>query len=183
MQGQCSSGFGPRGSELHQGQDIAVPIGTPILAALGSTAISRAPRSFAPAMDRAGAAAHACVSRLSGCASGTRRDRVQHRAPANSRAILDVVIDAAEVSERRCSGPRAAYQLDRRLRGGRLQGRDVVVGPWSSTHRCPRRGYCTSRAGRVGGVRRQRHTGWDADRLLPARPGAPDRHAGGWPDL
>lgn len=41
--GQCSSGFGPRGAEFHQGQDIAAGIGTPILAASSGTVIDSGP--------------------------------------------------------------------------------------------------------------------------------------------
>lgn len=43
VQGQCTSGFGPRGVEFHQGQDIAAPIGTPVLAATGGTVIDSGP--------------------------------------------------------------------------------------------------------------------------------------------
>ncbi|MEV0700071.1 M23 family metallopeptidase [Saccharopolyspora sp. NPDC050389] len=42
-QGQCTSGFGRRGSELHRGQDIAAPIGTPIFAASSGTVIDSGP--------------------------------------------------------------------------------------------------------------------------------------------
>ncbi|TDD41397.1 M23 family metallopeptidase [Saccharopolyspora elongata] len=42
-QGQCTSGFGRRGSEFHRGQDIAAPIGTPILAASSGTVIDSGP--------------------------------------------------------------------------------------------------------------------------------------------
>ncbi|MCI2420061.1 M23 family metallopeptidase [Saccharopolyspora sp. K220] len=41
--GQCTSGFGPRGSEFHRGQDIAAPIGTPIVAASSGTVIDSGP--------------------------------------------------------------------------------------------------------------------------------------------
>lgn len=45
VHGECTSGFGPRGSEFHQGQDIAAPIGTLILAASGGTVIDSGPAS------------------------------------------------------------------------------------------------------------------------------------------
>jgi hypothetical protein len=41
--GQCSSGFGPRSGGFHEGQDIAAPIGTPILAAASGTVIDSGP--------------------------------------------------------------------------------------------------------------------------------------------
>lgn len=43
--GTCSSGFGSRGGEFHRGQDIAAPIGTPIVAASGGTVIDSGPAS------------------------------------------------------------------------------------------------------------------------------------------
>ncbi len=43
--GQCSSGFGPRDGEFHAGQDIAAPIGTPIVAASAGRMIASGPAS------------------------------------------------------------------------------------------------------------------------------------------
>jgi murein DD-endopeptidase MepM/ murein hydrolase activator NlpD len=43
--GRLSSGFGQRGGEFHQGQDIAAPIGTPIHAPLAGTVIDAGPAS------------------------------------------------------------------------------------------------------------------------------------------
>lgn len=43
--GTCSSGFGSRDGEFHRGQDIAAPIGTPIVAAAGGTVIDSGPAS------------------------------------------------------------------------------------------------------------------------------------------
>ncbi|MGW1680082.1 M23 family metallopeptidase [Saccharopolyspora sp. NPDC002376] len=45
VSGQCTSGFGPRGSEFHRGQDIAAPIGIPIVAASNGTVIDAGPAS------------------------------------------------------------------------------------------------------------------------------------------
>ncbi|WP_338595430.1 M23 family metallopeptidase [Saccharopolyspora sp. SCSIO 74807] len=42
-QGACTSGFGPRGGQYHRGQDIAAPIGTAIVAAVGGTVIDSGP--------------------------------------------------------------------------------------------------------------------------------------------
>lgn len=41
--GQCTSGYGQRGNEFHRGQDIAAPIGTPILAASIGRVIASGP--------------------------------------------------------------------------------------------------------------------------------------------
>ncbi|WP_020496967.1 peptidoglycan DD-metalloendopeptidase family protein [Sciscionella marina] len=41
--GTCTSGFGSRGGEFHRGQDIAAPIGTPIVAASSGTVIDSGP--------------------------------------------------------------------------------------------------------------------------------------------
>lgn len=41
--GRCSSGFGPRDGEFHQGQDLAAPIGTPIVAAAEGTVLHAGP--------------------------------------------------------------------------------------------------------------------------------------------
>ena len=43
--GQCSPGFGPHDGDFHAGQDIAAPIGTPIVAASGGTGIDSGPAS------------------------------------------------------------------------------------------------------------------------------------------
>lgn len=43
VSGRCSSGFGPRDGEFHRGQDIAAPIGTPIVAASGGNVIDSGP--------------------------------------------------------------------------------------------------------------------------------------------
>ncbi len=43
--GVCTSGFGPRGGEMHQGQDIAGPIGTPIRATSSGTVLDAGPAS------------------------------------------------------------------------------------------------------------------------------------------
>lgn len=45
VRGTCSSGFGSRGGEFHRGQDIAAPIGTPIVAASNGTVIDSGPAS------------------------------------------------------------------------------------------------------------------------------------------
>ncbi|WP_184485422.1 peptidoglycan DD-metalloendopeptidase family protein [Saccharopolyspora gloriosae] len=45
VQGRCTSGFGPREGEFHEGQDLAAPIGTPILAAHDGTVINAGPAS------------------------------------------------------------------------------------------------------------------------------------------
>ncbi|NKQ52000.1 M23 family metallopeptidase [Amycolatopsis sp. K13G38] len=41
--GRCTSGFGPRGGEFHRGQDIAAPMGAPIVAASGGRVIASGP--------------------------------------------------------------------------------------------------------------------------------------------
>ncbi|WP_263247266.1 peptidoglycan DD-metalloendopeptidase family protein [Saccharopolyspora rosea] len=41
--GRCSSGFGPRDGQFHQGQDLAAPIGTPIVAAAEGTVLNAGP--------------------------------------------------------------------------------------------------------------------------------------------
>ncbi|WP_263249591.1 peptidoglycan DD-metalloendopeptidase family protein [Saccharopolyspora rosea] len=43
--GRCSSGFGPRYGQFHQGQDLAAPIGTPIVAAAEGTVLNAGPAS------------------------------------------------------------------------------------------------------------------------------------------
>lgn len=43
--GRCSSGFGTRSGEVHKGQDIAAPIGTPIVAASSGTVVASGPAS------------------------------------------------------------------------------------------------------------------------------------------
>ena len=43
--GRCSSGFGARGGEFHRGQDLAAPIGTPIVAASSGTVLESGPAS------------------------------------------------------------------------------------------------------------------------------------------
>ena len=43
--GRCTSGFGPRNGEFHHGQDIAAPIGTPIVAAHNGHVIDSGPAS------------------------------------------------------------------------------------------------------------------------------------------
>jgi len=43
--GTCSSGFGQRDGDFHRGQDIAAPIGTPIVAASGGTVLNAGPAS------------------------------------------------------------------------------------------------------------------------------------------
>jgi murein DD-endopeptidase MepM/ murein hydrolase activator NlpD len=43
--GRLSSPFGQRGGRMHQGQDIAAPIGTPIHAPLAGTVIDAGPAS------------------------------------------------------------------------------------------------------------------------------------------
>ena len=43
--GRCSSGFGPRDGDFHQGQDLAAPIGTPIVAAAAGTVLDAGPAS------------------------------------------------------------------------------------------------------------------------------------------
>ena len=43
--GRCTSGFGPRGTEFHRGQDIAAPIGIPIVAASAGRVIAAGPAS------------------------------------------------------------------------------------------------------------------------------------------
>ncbi len=43
--GRCSSGFGPRDGNFHQGQDLAAPIGTPIMAAAEGTVLDAGPAS------------------------------------------------------------------------------------------------------------------------------------------
>lgn len=43
VDGRCSSGFGARGGEFHTGQDLAAPIGTPIVAASSGTVIEAGP--------------------------------------------------------------------------------------------------------------------------------------------
>ncbi|WP_258348988.1 peptidoglycan DD-metalloendopeptidase family protein [Saccharopolyspora gregorii] len=45
VQGRCTSGFGPREGDIHRGQDLAAPIGTPILAAHDGTIINAGPAS------------------------------------------------------------------------------------------------------------------------------------------
>jgi murein DD-endopeptidase MepM/ murein hydrolase activator NlpD len=44
-QGRCTSGFGPRDGNFHQGQDIAAPIGTLIVAASNGTVLDSGPAS------------------------------------------------------------------------------------------------------------------------------------------
>lgn len=41
--GRCSSGFGTRNGEFHKGQDIAAPVGTPIVAASDGTVVASGP--------------------------------------------------------------------------------------------------------------------------------------------
>ncbi|MGC7095107.1 M23 family metallopeptidase [Amycolatopsis lurida] len=43
--GRRTSGFGPRGEDFHRGQDIAAPIGAPIVAASGGRVIASDPAS------------------------------------------------------------------------------------------------------------------------------------------
>lgn len=43
--GRCSSGFGARWGEFHKGQDLAAPIGTPIVAAASGSVIAAGPAS------------------------------------------------------------------------------------------------------------------------------------------
>jgi len=45
VNGRCSSGFGDREGEFHAGQDLAAPIGTPILAAADGTVLNAGPAS------------------------------------------------------------------------------------------------------------------------------------------
>ncbi|MGW5646216.1 peptidoglycan DD-metalloendopeptidase family protein [Saccharopolyspora sp. NPDC003752] len=101
--GRCTSGFGPRGGKPHHGQDIAAPIGTPIVAASAGTILDSGPAS-----------GYGLWIRIQHADGITTTYGHNHRNLVGSGATVHAGQPIAEVGNRgESTGPHLHFQIER----------------------------------------------------------------------